>query len=173
MTQGKAAIWATGLGALALLVALQLMLAPLEPGVLALQMAATPRSFGAIVHQWSPAQLARYRAHLPLDGLLLLLYGSFGALLATRTRLFAALPHALRRLARPWLPLAALFDAMENLLHAWLTEAPRFGVPGAYLAATGCSLLKWALIAGYAVLLAAALWREPHRAGREPTDAGA
>lgn len=160
----RRALWATGLGALALFAVLLVALAPLEPGVLALQMAYTPRRFGAIVHQWSPAQLMLYRAHLPFDGLLLLLYGSFGWLLAAHTRVLAPLPRRLQRLAAPWLPTAALCDAIENLLHGWLTEAPRFGAAGLYLWASGCSLLKWFLLAGYALLVAAALWRDAPRA---------
>lgn len=154
-------LWVIGGAALALFAGLSVELSTLEPGVLALQLAATAQRFGAIVHQWSPQQLARYRAHLPLDGVLLLLYGSFGFLLATRTQLFATLPRWLQRAAAPWLPLAALFDAAENLLHSWLTAAPRFGEPAVYLGAAGCSLLKWLLLAGFALLIAAALMREP------------
>lgn len=156
----RPALWLTGLGALGLFAALLVALAPLEPGVLALQMAHTPRRFGAVVHQWSPAQLARYRAHLPFDGLLLLLYGSFGWLLAAHTRVLASLPPWLQRLAVPWLPAAALCDAIENLLHGWLTEAPRLGVAALYPLSTGCSLLKWFLLAGFALLVVAALWRD-------------
>jgi len=162
------ALWCTGVAALALLAALLIDLAALDPGVLELQMAYSPHLFGAIVHQWSPAQLARYRAHLPVDGVLLLLYGSFGWQLAAHTRVFAPLPTTWRRAAAAWLPLAAVFDAVENLLHAWLTAAPRFGAPEAYLAATGCSLLKWSLLAGFAALVAAALVREPRGDERAP-----
>lgn len=154
-----AAVWATGLGALALFVALAVYLRPLDPGVLELQMAYTPRAFGGIVHQWSAEQLARYRAHLPADGLLLLLYGSFGWLLARRTRLFARWPRWAQQAAAWWLPLAAACDAAEDLLHAWLTALPRFGMPAVYLAAAGCSLAKWLLLGGFALLAAVALWQ--------------
>ena len=44
-------VWITGLLALALFAGLAWQLAPLEPGVLALQLAVTPRAFGEIVHR--------------------------------------------------------------------------------------------------------------------------
>jgi hypothetical protein len=54
-----------------LFAALAAWLAPLEPGVLQLQFAFTPRAFGTVIHLWSGEDLARYRAHFPWDFLLL------------------------------------------------------------------------------------------------------
>ena len=125
------------------------MVSDLQPGVIVLQFAWTPRGFGEIVHVWPPEDLERYRLHLPLDSLLLLAYGSFGWLLATRTALFASLPRLACAAAPFVLPLAAAFDAVENALHAWLTEMPRFGLHGLYLLSTSCSALKWALLFGF------------------------
>jgi len=71
-------VWTSGLLALALLAGLAWYLSPLEPGVVALQFAFTPRAFGEIIHFWSPEDLLRYRRHLPVDFLLLAAYGSFG-----------------------------------------------------------------------------------------------
>ena len=136
------------------------MVAGLQPGVTVLQFAWTPRGFGEVVHVWPPEDLARYRLHLPVDSLLLLAYGIFGWLRATRPALFAALPGHARGAARFVLPLAAAFDAVENALHAWLTEMPRFGLHGLYLLSTTCSALKWALLFGFAVLVLWALARE-------------
>ncbi|ATE59221.1 hypothetical protein [Thauera sinica] len=149
------AVWICGLLALALFAATAWLLAPLEPGVLALQFAWTPRRFGEIIHVWPSACLARYRWHLPVDCALLLAYGAFGWLLATRTRLFAPLPAPARAFAQYCLPLAALFDAAENAFHWWLTGMPRFGVPDVYLASAGCSAAKWVLLIGFGAL---ALW---------------
>lgn len=154
------AVWTSGLLAAALLAALAVYLSPLHPGAVALQFAWTPRSFGAIVHQWSADDLLRYRRHLPVDVLLLLAYGSFGWLLATRSRLFVAAGPKWERAARWLLPLAALADAAENALHAWLTEVPRFGLHAVYALSTGCSLLKWTLIAAFALVAAWALARD-------------
>lgn len=152
-------VWASGIAAALLFAGLSWWLAPLEPGALALQFAFTPRAFGTVVHQWSVADLARYRAHLPVDMLLLIAYAVFGHRLATRTTLFDGRGAGLRRLARWLLPLAAAFDALENALHAWLTGAPRFGVPAAYALAAGAATAKWLLITGFALWCWQALGR--------------
>ena len=152
-------VWITGLLALAVFAGLAWHLAPLEPGVVALQLAFTPRGFGEIVHRWSADDLLRYRQHLPLDFVLLALYGSFGPLLVRRSRLFAGAASPLARFAAWALPAAAACDAVENGLHGWFTAAPRFGVPQLYALSAGCSLLKWALLMGFAVAVALALWR--------------
>lgn len=146
-------------GALAavLFIGLAWYLAPLEPGVIALQFAFTPRAFASIVHAWPAEHLARYRAHLPVDMLLLTAYGSFGWLLATRTALFARCRAGLRRVAAWALPLAAFFDAIENGLHGWLSAAPRFGMPAVYAAAATASTLKWMLLLGFAAAVAYAM----------------
>lgn len=153
------AVRVAGLASAMLLAYLAWFLSPLEPGVLALQFAFSPRAFAEVVHQWSAEDLARYRAHLPIDGLLLLSYALFGILVATRTRLFSGDgPVAMRRAAAV-LPAAALCDALENLMHWWLTGAPRFGVPWAYALAAGLASLKWLGLLGFAWLSVRALRR--------------
>ena len=82
--------WVTGLASLVLFTALAWYLAPLEPGVLALQFAFTPRAFAEVIHAWPPEHVHRYRLHLPFDFLLLTAYGTFGHSLAFRSRLFAS-----------------------------------------------------------------------------------
>lgn len=159
MCGSSRAVWATGVGAVILFAGLAAWLAPLEPGALALQFAATPRAFGEIVHLWSPQDLQRYRAHLAPDMLLLLTYGAFGYLLATRTRLFAPLAAGARAAARWLMPAAALADAAENALHAWLTAAPRFDVPHLYAISAGAAALKWTLLVAFATLVVLALLR--------------
>jgi len=152
-------LWITGFATAILAGYLAWYLAPLEPGALSLQFAFSPRTFGAIVHLWSPADLARYRTHLPIDALLLLAYAAFGFLVGTRTAIFAARSRRLRRTATGLLPAAAGFDALENVLHWWLTEAPRFDVPAVYAIAAGAAVLKWLLVLGFALLCAQALLR--------------
>lgn len=153
------AVRVAGLASAALLAYLTWFLSALEPGVLALQFAFSPRAFAEVVHQWSAEDLARYRAHLPIDGLLLLSYALFGILVATRTRLFSGGGPAAMRRAAAVLPAAALCDALENLMHWWLTGAPRFGVPWAYALAAGLSSLKWLGLLGFAWLSVRALRR--------------
>lgn len=153
------AVWISGLTALALCAGLAWYLAPLDPGALALQFAFTPRAFGQIIHFWSPADLERYRSHLPVDYALLLAYGAFGYLCATRAHIFAAHAPSFRGVLKWLLPLAAFFDALENALHWWLTEVPRFGVPLLYAVSAGASSLKWLLALGFGLMCAYALFR--------------
>ena len=96
-----------------------------------------------------------YRRFLLVDYAVLLAYGAFGWLLATRTRLFASLSSGAQRLARLCLPLAAALDALENAFHGWLTEMPRFDADLIYQLSALCAALKWGLILGLGVLL---LW---------------
>jgi hypothetical protein len=147
------AVWASGVLAAGLFVGVFCYLSPLRPGVIALQFAWQPQTFGGIIHLWSDADLARYRSHLPLDFMVLLAYAVFGWLLATRTRVFLPLAPAARLFARMCLPLAAVFDAMENALHWWLTAVPRFDTPGTYMLSTTCSALKWALLIAFGALV--------------------
>jgi hypothetical protein len=57
------------------------------------------------------------------------------------------------------LPAAASLDAIENALHWWLTELPRFGVPLAYAVAAAAAGLKWMLILAFALVVSIALAR--------------
>lgn len=152
-------VWTLGALALLLVVGLAIFLAPLEPGVVALQLTFSPRAFAEVLHLWSPQDLARYRRHLPIDFALLAAYGSFGFFLARRTAMFAGWSPRARALAAGLLPSAAVCDAAENLLHGWLTEVPRFGVPAVYPIAGSLALLKWLLIIGFGVLVAWAVLR--------------
>ena len=148
---------ALGLATLTLAVALALYLRALQPGVLALQFAATPRAFAAVVHAWGDAGLARYRAHLPWDFVLLGSYAAFGWQLARHGTLFTT--RSLRTLGAAALPLAALFDAAENLLHLWLTAAPRFGLAWLYALSAALAAAKWLCVLAFAALVCAALLR--------------
>jgi hypothetical protein len=135
---------------------LGVFLAPLHPSVVALQFTYSPEAFAAVLQTWGPDGVVRFRQHLTVDGLLLLSYGSAGYLAAGRTRLFASLTHYVRLAF--WallLPLAAVFDAGENLLHWWLTGADVLNgtvtLPSmTYFAAGLCASAKWLGIALYA-----------------------
>ena len=94
------AVWASGVLAAALFIGVFIYLLPLKPGVIALQFAWQPQTFGGIIHLWSEADLARYRSHLPVDFIVLLAYAAFGWLLATRTAVFAPLSPATRPFTR-------------------------------------------------------------------------
>lgn len=143
--------------ALLLLAGITWALARLEPGVVSLQLAFTPRVFGEIVHTWSPEDLARYRAHFPYDFALLLSYGCFGWRWVRGSALFSG-----RRGVAWVLPLTAACDAAENLFHLWLTELPRFGVGWVYGISASFAAAKWLLMLVFAGLVLAALWRTRH-----------
>lgn len=153
-------LWIAGAAAPVLFVGLAWYLAPLDPGIVAIQFAFTPKSFAAIVHAWPPQHLLRYRAHFPFDFVLLACYGAWGYLVATRTALFADRTAPCRTAAAFALPFAAIFDAAENVLQLWLTAAPRFGVPLPYVISTICSALKWLLMVAFALALVHALARD-------------
>jgi hypothetical protein len=153
------AVWTIGLIALALFSGLGWYLAPLEPGVVALQFAHTPAAFGDVLSRWSTEDLHRFRRHLPADFLLLVTYGLFGYLLVTRARVCDTCSPSVRHATTWSLPLAALCDASENALHWWLTQLPRLADPWVYATSAGVSGLKWALIAGFGLLLVPALFR--------------
>lgn len=152
-------LWLSGIATVALTGGIAWYLAPLSPGVLVLQFAFTPRAFGELIHFWSAEQLLRFRQHLPADCLLLLCYGTFGYLLASRTRLFRGFGALGQRWAMWALPFAAGFDAVENALHWWLTEVPRFGLTWPYLMAAGSASAKWLLLLTYGLSVALALGR--------------
>ena len=147
-------VWLSGTVALILLGGIAAYLAPLKPGIFALQLAFTPRAFGEIIHFWSPQDLSRYRLHLLFDFGLILAYSVFGYSLASRTGAFSGLSGFWSAIARWCLPGAGVFDAVENLLHCWLTEVPRFGVPLVYSLSASASLTKWLLLGAFALLVA-------------------
>ena len=72
------AVWVSGVLAAALFIGVFVYLLPLKPGVIALQFAWQPQTFGGIIHLWSEADLARYRSHLPVDFIVLLAYAEIG-----------------------------------------------------------------------------------------------
>ena len=89
-------------------------------------------------------------------------YAAFGWLWARRTAWFPPLP-PLRSWAAAALPLAALFDAAENLLHGWLTAAPRFGLGWLYALSASTAAAKWLCLLGFAAAVCAALLRRSAR----------
>ena len=60
--------WTLGIVTLALFVGLGVYLAPLNPNIVTLQFTFSPVAFQAVLDAWGPEGVARYRAHLPVDG---------------------------------------------------------------------------------------------------------
>jgi hypothetical protein len=147
-------LWLIGLLDVLLFTGMTVLLAPLKPGILALQCSFTRASFQAVLAAWGEAGLRRYRAHLPVDCVFLLGYAAFGHLWAGQ----AALP-AWAVAWAPWvLTAAAGCDALENLVHLRLARAGVSAAPGWYAFTGTCSVLKWALVFVFAGLALAAAW---------------
>ncbi|MCK6375479.1 MAG: hypothetical protein L6Q69_15405 [Zoogloea sp.] len=141
------------------------LLYQLRPNILVLQLSFHPARYWAVLSQWGEAGLRNYRAHLPWDFAHLFIYAAFGYVLATRAGLFdEPASRAARRTA--WLlPLAALFDLVENLLQVHLLGGP-FGAQSlAIPVSAGCSAVKWALAAGFALIVAWRVLRKSARIG--------
>jgi hypothetical protein len=134
---------------------LGIYLAPMQPSVVALQLTFTPEAFAQVLQAWGPEGVQRFRHHLPVDVLLLLSYGAAGYLAVARTRFFEPLMSWLPlRWVALLLPLAAVFDAGENLLHWGLTGADALSAPVGsawYLAAGLCAAFKWVGIVIFAL----------------------
>jgi len=135
----------TGLGVLALTLfaGIGVHLAPLDPNILHLQFAFRAQAFDAILSQWQPIGVARYRAHLPADFLLLAVYAVFGFRFG-RERAPTLTAHPRLALCVTWaLPLAAVADATENALHLVLTGGNVPASPVPYLLAGVVASTKW------------------------------
>jgi len=147
-------LWLIGLCNVLLFAGMTVLLAPLKPGILALQCSFTRKSFRAVLAAWGDAGLRRYRAHLPVDFVFLLGYAAFGYLWAMQ----AALPARALALACWALPVAAVCDALENLAHLHLARPDVSAAAGWYAFTGTCSALKWTLVLVFAGLVLAATW---------------
>lgn len=130
-------------------------LAPLQPSVVALQLTFTPEAFAQVLQAWGPEGVQRFRNHLVVDGLLMLSYGAAGYLAVVGTHFFEPLAN---RLPLRWvallLPVAAVCDAGENLLHWELTGIDALAAPAVaawYLVAGLCAAFKWVGIGVFAL----------------------
>jgi hypothetical protein len=130
-----------------LLAGMGVYLLPLQPNMVALQtLVFTPAEFNAILNAWGPQGVVRFRNHLPVDGFFLLCYGALGYLLTLHTGLFSQWSVVARKAVSLMLPLAAAFDAVENLLQWHLTALQAPAEPLWYLVSGTASMLKWLLI---------------------------
>lgn len=141
--------WILGLNALALLGALVVYLAPLQPNILVLQFSFDQASFQSVLASWQPMGVLRYRIHLPIDFGLLICYGAFGYVVTRNTGVFSGFsPRARMRVC--WsMPAAALCDTIENSLHWHLTSRAAHADSLLYPIAGVSSVLKFALLGGF------------------------
>lgn len=155
MKRGAVLPWLSGALSLLLFIVMAVHSAPLSPSIPALQFTFDPAAFQAILAQWGPAGVARFRSHFAIDFPFLLSYGLSGYLWARHTTLFAGLGARSRQLLTWTLPGAALLDAGENLLHLYLLHlhllATTSQPPALYLLAGLVASLKWSAIAAFAI----------------------
>jgi hypothetical protein len=137
-------VWLAFLAYLVSQIHIAVLVAPLKPTLLALQLAFTSERFWQVLHLWGPQGLALFRSHFVFDLVHPLLYASFGYL-AGRSKLFAGLSVKRQATYAVMLPLAAMFDYAENLSHwALLSFEPLTG--GVLIGvASFCAALKWLL----------------------------
>lgn len=130
---------------------LAILLAPLHPSILSLQLSFTSEAFWHIIDLWGAPGVAVYQAHFRFDNVHPFIYGAFGFLLVSRTALFSG--------ARPWvyramlltLPVTGLFDLIENAAQIYLLSQPH-GLQSAIVPFSGtCSLIKWVLASLFAL----------------------
>lgn len=143
--------WLSGALSLLLFIVMAVHSASLSPSIPALQFTFEPAAFQAILAQWGPAGVDRFRSHFAIDFPFLLSYGITGYLWTPHTGFFANLGARPRQLLTWLLPGAALLDAGENLLHLYLLDATSSPPPTLYLLAGLVASLKWSAIAAFAI----------------------
>lgn len=132
---------------------------PLDPGIPALQMTFTEGGFRRVLAQWSSADLERFRLHFLIDYPFLFCYGLLGFKLSTRTKVFARWPRRHRAMLTLALPVAAMADIVENLIHLGLLNASATAPGAIYLVAGIASTIKWSLVVVFVLALPAAWLR--------------
>lgn len=145
-------VWLLGLIAAALFVSIALYLQPLKPNVISLQFTFSESAFLAVLHGWQAEGVARFRAHFVADYALLVCYGAFGYTFARRARVFSSCPSGRKRLLTWALPLAALADAIENVLHLYLSSAASQAAAALFPAAGVAATFKWLLLGMFAAV---------------------
>lgn len=152
-------VWALGLASVALFMGLGWYLQPLQPNIVALQFTYSPSAFQTVLDAWGVQGVQRFRLHLVIDDVLLLCYGAFGYLLVRRSAWFRGFSPANQRRVAMLMPLAALCDAVENLLHGYLTGESVAAAPAVYGVAGVAASAKWLCLLLFVLLCAVAAWR--------------
>lgn len=142
--------------AIVVFVGIAVYLAPLDPCILKLQFAFDEETFRDILTQWQTEGIARYQSHIPADFLFLFLYGLagywFGRECSGKEREPALL--------LTWsLPLAAMADAVEDVLHLILTAENTTAMPELYFLSGSAASFKWLGIAIFILSWISYCWK--------------
>ena len=134
-----------------LFVAMVLHTAPLTPGIPTIHFTFSEASFNAVLAQWQPTGVARFKRHFAFDFPFLVSYGFFGYLLCKHTSLTSGVSTSVKSLLTWALPFAAVMDAVENLLHLTFIYAGK-GIPAAFYFVAGiAATFKWAVIVAFVI----------------------
>jgi len=120
---------------------------PLTPCIPAIQLTFSESAFQAILDDWQSAgTYDRFKTHFALDFPFLVSYGVLGFLVSTRTRLFQNFSRPVKSLLSYTLPVAAVADAIENLMHLYFLSGAAPFISAQYLVAGVVASTKWLLI---------------------------
>lgn len=156
MSTQRRLLWSIGITALVLFTSMQFILAGLVPNVVSLQLSFTPDTFRKVLNAWQQSGIDAYRSHFPYDFAFLICYGSFGYLLATSTPVFSRFTNKFAAQLRWLLPVAAFFDAVENIAHLRMLDSDAAITPIAVALSGTSSLLKWLMTIAFVIALGTA-----------------
>ena len=125
---------------------------PLLPNLLALQLSFTETDFNSTLHHWPPENITRFKLHFLLDFPYLICYGALGFLITTRTKFFNYFSHSTKTVIALLLPLAAVADAMENVMQLYFLYGEKPFSASNYLLAGIISSTKWLLIISFVLI---------------------
>jgi hypothetical protein len=123
----------------------------LKPAIPVIHFTFSEASFNAVLAQWQPIGVARFKWHFTIDFPFLVSYGFFGYMLCKHTSLTLGLSTLAKSLLTWALPFAAVMDAVENLLHLIFINGGN-GIPAAfYFIAGTVATLKWTVIVAFVI----------------------
>lgn len=156
----KTVLWALAILAAALLAAMTYLVGGLKPSLIAAQLSFSREAFDAIVGEWARTEgsLDRFNRHFAIDYVFIVVFSLLGFLLGRR--LVSQRPAGTVPSMLPWLmPLAGIFDCIEDLLHQSFIAAGQQGAARLlYPVAGSAALAKHVLMIAF-IALAVRAWR--------------
>lgn len=145
-----------------LFVGIGIYLSPLHPSFLCLQFTFNEQSFNNILSEWQRDGVTHYRAHFPADFLLLVSYALFGYRFGIARAAVLSKQLWLRGFLIWSLPVAAMADALENILHLALTGGTVSSSTSVYLLSGIAACIKFVFI-GFFFLCLLLAWKKQKR----------
>jgi hypothetical protein len=151
---------AMGMVTALLFLAMAVHAAPLDPSIPAIQFCFSEACFNAVLAQWQPGGIERFKGHFLIDFPFLVSYGAFGYVFAQHVLRGLGWATSVKRLLTWTLPFAALMDGAENVLHLSFVYAASTLPATLYVLAGVLATIKWALIAVFAICVGCVLARK-------------